>query len=299
MSRRAHRPGFTITELLVVIGIIVVLLGLLLPALSGVWSTGQMTGSMNNMRQIGLWMRQYSADHEDFILPSRFSYVDAGLPGKVRSDTSPQIGDANTGTWADILTTVFQIAAFPGAGEAPGFNGNDYRFDSPDKPLYDLLGDSGFDNTLRAAAPNTRDAPGDSVDALPTPFGSGAAEVGYPGFFAANDFFAAGWPGVSGGAFFSNGQIRFPDRSMYLVDSFYGETILPAPEPFDVSLDVPGDGTGEVDFRYGNGELCLMLFLDGHVDPEGRWETIDDLEGDLGDPEDHGRGIRIRNLTSR
>jgi type II secretory pathway pseudopilin PulG len=296
MSRSEHRPGFTITELLVVIGLITVLLGLLLPALSGVWSTGKMTSSMNNMRQISLWMRQYSSDHEDFIVPSRFSYVDAEFPGKARSNTNPQTGEANTGTWTDILTTVFEVSAFP---DAEVKWQNDYRFDSPDKPLYDLLGDGAINNPFRAAAPNTRDAPGSSTDALPTPFGSGATEIGYAGFFAANDFFAAGWPGVSGGAFFSNGQIRFPDRSMYLVDSFYGETILPTPEAFDATIDALSDGTGEVDFRYGNDEVCLMLFLDGHIDPEGRWTTIDDLEGDPGDDEDHGRGIRIRNLTTR
>ncbi len=57
------RRGFTLTELMVVIGIIVVLLGLLLPALAGVFSSGRMTKSMSNMRQIGQWMRMYSSDN--------------------------------------------------------------------------------------------------------------------------------------------------------------------------------------------------------------------------------------------
>ena len=91
---------------------------------------------------------------------------------------------------------------------------------------------------------------------------------------------------------------------MYLVDSFYGETIDPVEtlewRPFDFSI-LPPDAaaTGQVDFRYGNGDLALMMYLDGHVAPQRRWTTLNDLVGDPGDPEDHGRGVRIRQLTSR
>ncbi|MEE8147832.1 MAG: hypothetical protein V3T24_09530 [Longimicrobiales bacterium] len=76
-SRTIHggaRGGFTLTEVLIVVGLLIVLVGLLLPALGGVWSTGQMTQSMNNLRQIGGWMQQYSVDHNDFIVPSRFDH---------------------------------------------------------------------------------------------------------------------------------------------------------------------------------------------------------------------------------
>ena len=47
----------------------------------------------------------------------------------------------------------------------------------------------------------------------------------------------------------------------------------------------------QVDFRYSG--MCLMLFLDGHVEPQGEWNDICDLEGP------GGRGIRIRDLTRR
>ena len=101
------RGGFTLTEVLIVVGILIVLVGLLLPALGGVWSTGQMTQSMNNLRQVGGWMQQYSVDHNDFIVPSRFDHSDPQVdpyPGKVRSRfylDSP--GNVLTGTWADVL----------------------------------------------------------------------------------------------------------------------------------------------------------------------------------------------------
>ena len=57
-------------------------------------------------------------------------------------------------------------------------------------------------------------------------------------------------------------------------------------------------GLGEVDFRY-TGDTCLMMFLDGHLEQQGIWGTIDELEGDVTDPTLSGRGIRIRGLTDR
>ncbi|MCH8314670.1 MAG: prepilin-type N-terminal cleavage/methylation domain-containing protein [Planctomycetes bacterium] len=85
LTRHNRRRGFTITELLVVIGLIVLLIGILLPALAAVKSGGLMTKSMANMRQIATWMRLYSSDNREFILPSQFDYSDNSYPGKVRS----------------------------------------------------------------------------------------------------------------------------------------------------------------------------------------------------------------------
>ena len=94
---------------------------------------------------------------------------------------------------------------------------------------------------------------------------------------------------------------------MYLVDSFAGEVIEPQPAPFQVvrtgpqaDPDNPQPGPAEVDFRYS--DACLMLFLDGHIESQTRWEDICELEGPWGPgcPRDQqGRGIRIRNLTTR
>ena len=58
MKRRA----FTLIELLVVIGIIVALVALLLPALSGVVSKSRSTASQSNLRQWGVAALAYAAD---------------------------------------------------------------------------------------------------------------------------------------------------------------------------------------------------------------------------------------------
>lgn len=73
-SPHHRRLAFTIVELMVVVAIIALLLGLLFPALMGVRRTVHKTSSMNNMRQIHLWMELYSDDNNNTVLPSQFDY---------------------------------------------------------------------------------------------------------------------------------------------------------------------------------------------------------------------------------
>jgi type II secretory pathway pseudopilin PulG len=280
MSPRAvSRPAFTITELLIVIAVIVVLIGLLTAALAGVMRSAEMTKSMNNLRQIALWMRQYSSDNTEHILPSQFNYSSDPYPGKVRSG-NVALGPEHMGTWSDILWAVFEVGAFEDQA-SPG--APNYRFDSPDQALYDKLG-RWDENPFRSAAANAR-----SVEAGtgPRPFGTGAQEAGEAGYFAANQFFNAD-PTTPDPGWYTLGQIKLPSQSMYLIDSFAGEVIeddLDLGGPFD---NTTGSTSLEVDFRYG--DACLMLFLDGHIDQQGPWQDPGDLRA---------RNIRIRDLTSR
>lgn len=63
--RRAWlRPHFTIVELLVVIGIIVILAGLLLPALSGARRQGKQADCINNVRQLTLATDMYTSSYD-------------------------------------------------------------------------------------------------------------------------------------------------------------------------------------------------------------------------------------------
>ena len=62
-----RRNGFTLVELLVVIGIIAVLIGILLPALNVARKSARTTAGLSNMRQIGTGLRLYSTQWKDSL----------------------------------------------------------------------------------------------------------------------------------------------------------------------------------------------------------------------------------------
>ena len=310
MNRRRAPLAFSITELLVVIAIIAVLLALLLPALAGVRASGRMTSSMANLRQIGTWMQLYSTDNREFIVPSQFDYSSfAGnnslYSGKVRSALNPPLISDDCrrfcGTWTDILWTYFDLAA----ENAMVVGNDDYRYDSPDVLLYESLGSYDYPNPFRSAAANSHNALegaggvpdiGGANVGIALPFGTGANEKGRPGYFAANNFFRQT---DDPGSWWTTGQIRMPERSMYLVDSFYGEVIDPVPEAYDADPAPPHvDTTLQVDFRYG-GNACLMLFLDGHDEPVDRWGGVADTADGIDLVLWCGRNVRVTDLDKR
>ena len=278
------RRGLTIVEIMAVIGVIVLLVGILLPALNVASGNARWAKSQNNMRQIYQLMREYTTDNRETIVPAAFDYRDSGYVGKVRSSQPPgalpglstEFGQStNCGTWTDVLFTYGKFQA-PPVSDDVNTSGWNYRYDSPDRIYYENDG-AGYDSIFRSAVQMGRTPGGTEA----TPFGDGAqsSETSHPGYFAANMLFDAR-PGSENlyGDWRSSAEVRRPANTVYLVDSTFGETIDPTPEGFGSPQDEdPGLITpGQVDFRYP-GRTTLMLYLDGHVGTETEWEQFSDL----------------------
>jgi prepilin-type N-terminal cleavage/methylation domain-containing protein len=84
----SSRAAFTLIELLVVISIIAILASLAIPAVTGALSRGQLTGSLNNARQLAILTQQVALDS--------FTTGDTNAPGWP--------GSNNFGKWAGDLT---------------------------------------------------------------------------------------------------------------------------------------------------------------------------------------------------
>ena len=74
-SRRLSRPprapgGFTLTELLVVLGIVAVLTGILIPVIGKVRESARNTDCLSNLREIGKISLLYLADNRNMIVPA-------------------------------------------------------------------------------------------------------------------------------------------------------------------------------------------------------------------------------------
>jgi prepilin-type N-terminal cleavage/methylation domain-containing protein/prepilin-type processing-associated H-X9-DG protein len=93
MSHRQNQTGFTLVELLVVIGIIAVLVSILLPALQKARQQAMAVRCLAQMRELGIAVQRYANDYKYVVpQPDVFSYPDVGGIG------------TNTRLWTEFYT---------------------------------------------------------------------------------------------------------------------------------------------------------------------------------------------------
>lgn len=78
MSR--NNKGFTLVELLVVIGIIALLIAMLLPALNKARNAAVRVSCQSNLRQLGQYWHIYANDHHGFFPNTGLSYGNLFFP---------------------------------------------------------------------------------------------------------------------------------------------------------------------------------------------------------------------------
>ncbi len=69
LRKERQRHGFTLVELLVVIGIIAVLLSIIMPAINRSRTTAERVACMSNMRQVGMMLIMYAQDNGGYMYP--------------------------------------------------------------------------------------------------------------------------------------------------------------------------------------------------------------------------------------
>lgn len=79
LRRAEARAGFTLVELLVVIGIIAVLIGILLPTLTKAQDSAKSTQCKSNLRQFGIAFNAYLADNKGRGYPAFFRSLGGSL----------------------------------------------------------------------------------------------------------------------------------------------------------------------------------------------------------------------------
>ena len=124
MRKLRLAAGFTLVELLVVIGIIAVLISILLPALSRARDSAATIKCLSNLRSIGQGLASYAAENNQAFPPAyNYRTYKVDLANGTETPTAPVAGYVHWSSY--ILGTVppdaFQCPALPKGGLPPTF----------------------------------------------------------------------------------------------------------------------------------------------------------------------------------
>jgi prepilin-type N-terminal cleavage/methylation domain-containing protein/prepilin-type processing-associated H-X9-DG protein len=245
----AGRPaGFTLVELLVVIGIIALLISILLPALGKAKEQGNTIKCLSNMRQLGLAASAYTVNNKGCLLPSdvqdakfpvSLSYQDVSesWPTILVADkyvTYPQ--DVTSTTQPPGIDTVFRCPS--GVLET---SASTYLSGTVPASRQDAQGAMGAVNTSMRLVPNMN---------VFTWYGINATNAsGVPLPYSRCMIDTAG----KATGLRKQTEIRHPTDYVFLFDGIFG-------------FNYVSTNANRINARHGNRKYTNCLFVDGHAE---------------------------------
>ena len=284
-STSVRRVGFTLVELLVVIGIIALLVSILLPTLSQARKSANKVVAGSNMRQIGQAAVFYANDNDGslpyyFFDPARYTAVTGDtyndfpyhwtdqLQSMIDEQASPVINTTNYVHHQNVNLSsrqIFQSPAVAGAGTEPAWLRMTHYGVHPD--LFPLVEEGQQPGVLQKPYKLAQIDSSSSVGFLfeETLVQEGFAGAGGSTFIPAYDIsrvlMVDGW----GRRFGSGAAFEFSLKNAEAAGLNLGDSVSLANFGSPINSDDYGN-THTLAFRYGNRDQANLLFADGHVD---------------------------------
>jgi prepilin-type N-terminal cleavage/methylation domain-containing protein/prepilin-type processing-associated H-X9-DG protein len=245
-ERSRIQSGFTLVELLVVIGIIALLISILLPSLSKAREHGNTLKCLSNMRQIAQAAAAYSSANKNYLLPA--DVMDQHFP------TNLSYQDVHE-TWATILVSD-KYLPYPTATSTAIPPGDDNVFRCPTGVLemsaitYNnaSLPSSRTDGqgAMASCQTSVRLNPGMNVF---TWYGINSTNSSVPTPYTR-------WIISSGGKLTGTSKtsrIKYPTDYVFIFDGLYG-------------FNYCSTNANRINARHGNKKLTNCAFADGHAE---------------------------------
>ncbi|MGC4033589.1 MAG: prepilin-type N-terminal cleavage/methylation domain-containing protein [Tepidisphaeraceae bacterium] len=294
---REQRQGFTLVELLVVIGIIALLIAILMPALSGVRRNSQKLACSAKLRTLGQVLVLHANEHQGYM-PLAGNIT----PGKTTNgpDDPASLGDPSQKKYVYYENTpgVIVATALP-AALSPFLAGKPSRGDSWQNVNADMQADGPLQNAFICPSDENTINRTYGAPRWINNYGTGTFLNGWSSFGINAEVFAWTDNGVGGTTGHSRlrgklAAIPMPSQTMLMCDTYQAIEVWvlgPQLSLADVYLGTGGTvGSQVFDLKRHRGEMNI-LFADGHVDSRRILATgKTTVSGDIGSPDNSPSG---------